>query len=250
MYINYVLLEKNISIIKSTFFEKYDNKEKISEFKELYAAHLKDNYVDILLIIKEFPAFNLFDYLNPDLNLQNMDEKTKAERRNAIIARNNIFLSLLIEAHSDKNEIIFKDLTFLRPHIETYKNILCDRDNTIPIEIDVDVFFLTFFSYKEKARSIIVKFYDYFKNFLKEFTQNDNQAKLIFENLDIIADKNFDDLNIEELIVLRKILNNCVKRKFLRGLEYLSQDEKFCCCMTEGRIWMNFMKTFPPNVVL
>jgi hypothetical protein len=159
-------------------------------------------------------------------------------------------LNLLIEGHLDHNEPIFSDLSFLRPHIETYKNILCERDNSISIEIDVDVFILTFFGYKDKAKSIMVKYYDYFKNFIKEFSDNDNLAKLIFENLDIISDKDFESLNNEELIVLRKILNNCVKRKFMRGLEYLSEDEKFCCCMTEGRIWMNLMKSFTPQFIL
>ncbi len=200
-------------------------------------------------MIKDYPDFNLFDYVNCEFTLKNMDDnKSKIFKKRQLTLRNNLFLRILVEAThflSETNEryqSIFEDLSFLMPHIEAFKNILCEQDKSDSIEVDVEVFFLTILGFKDKAKTIVVKFYDYFKKFIRDFSESDAGAKTIFENLDQIIEKSYEDMTDKELIVIRKILNNLAKRKFFRGLEFLSESEVLCFCLSEGRIWRTIIK--------
>jgi hypothetical protein len=176
------------------------------------------------------------------------DNKSKIFKKRQLTLRNNLFLRILVEAThflSETNEryqSIFEDLSFLMPHIEAFKNILCEQDKSDSIEVDVEVFFLTILGFKDKAKTIVVKFYDYFKKFIRDFSESDAGAKTIFENLDQIIEKSYEDMTDKELIVIRKILNNLAKRKFFRGLEFLSESEVLCFCLSEGRIWRTIIK--------
>ena len=102
--------------------------------------------------MKEFPDFNIFDYLN--LNLEPSESK-KRENKLMIITRNNIILNLLVIAteihlHEEEglihfpriekkktypyfvvteNSLLFTDLSFLNKTIEQFKNIILEEDN-------------------------------------------------------------------------------------------------------------------------
>jgi hypothetical protein len=245
--INLEGVEENINLIRTKYFEKGENLLKAEEFREKYHKFLNGGYLDLLLLMKEYPDFNIFDYINADMSLYH-DEgtKTKLMRKKMLTQQNNLFLRVLIEAsqfyNNYKNNMILDDMSFLKPHIDIFKNMMCEREKSDTLEIDVEVFFLSILGYKEKAKTIVVKFYDYFKKFMRDFSDSDFQTKIIFENLDTISDKDYIDLSDTELIVLRKIINNCIKRKFYRGIEFLCQNEIFCLVMTEGRIWKSVIK--------
>jgi hypothetical protein len=240
-------IEENINLIRTKYFEKGENLLKAEEFREKYHKVLNGGYLDLLLLMKEYPDFNIFDYINADMSLYHDEgSKNKLMRKKMLTQRNNLFLRVLIEAsqffNCSKNKMILDDMSFLKPHIEIFKNMICEREKSDTLEIDVEVFFLSILGYKEKAKTIVVKFYDYFKKFMRDFSDSDSQTKSIFENLDIISDKDYMDLSDTELIVLRKIINNCIKRKFYRGIEFLCENEIFCLVMTEGRIWKSIIK--------
>ncbi len=205
--------------------------------------------MDLLLLIKDYPDFNLFDYVNCEFTLKNMEgNKSRMIKKRQLTLRNNLFLRILIEAThflgetNERYQSIFEDITFIMPHIEAFKNILCEQDKSDSIEVDVEVFFLTILGYKDKAKTIVVKFYDYFKKFIRDFSESDAGAKSTFENLELIMEKSYDEMSDKELIVIRKIINNIAKRKFYRGLEFLSESDVICYCMSEGRIWRTIIK--------
>jgi hypothetical protein len=250
-------IEENIDLIRGKYFEKTEHLLKAEEFREKFHKLLNGGYLDLLLLMKEFPDFNIFDYINTDMSLYH-DEGPKAKlmRKKMLLQRNNLFLRVLIEAShiyantTDKIRMMLEDMVFLKPHIEIFKNIICDREKSDTLEIDVEVFFMSILGYKDKSKTIVVKFYDYFKKFMREFSDTDSHTKSIFENLDLISDKDYLDLTDTELIVLRKIINNCIKRKFYRGIEFLCENEIFCLVMTEGRIWKSIIKYLPTSQIL
>ncbi len=218
---------------------------------------LNGGYLDLLLLIKDYPDFNLFDYVNCDFNLKHLEgSKSKQIKKRSLALRNNLFLRVLLEATLFFNETneryhsILEDFSFLMPHIETFKNILCEQEKSDSFEVDVEVFFLTLLGFKDKAKTLVVKFYDSFKKFMRDFSDSDAAAKFTFENLDQIVEKNYEDMSDKELIVIRKIINNIAKRKFYRGLEFLCESEIFCLCMTEGRIWRSLIKYLEPVQML
>ena len=59
----------------------------------------------------------------------------------------------------------------------------------------------------------------------------------------------FSELSDEELIIIRKILNNAAIRNFYFGLEYLMKDTEFCFVLSEGRIWKNIGINMEPYKV-
>lgn len=250
-------LEDNINIIRTKYFEKTENLFKAKEFRDKYHKFLNGGYLDLLLLIKEYPDFNLFDFINSDFNLKNQEgSRSKIMKKRHNTLRNNLFLRILIEATNiiaichERYHTIFEDLSFLMPHIEAFKNILCEQDKSDSSEVDVEVFFMTILGFKDKAQTIVVKFYDYFKKFIRDFSDSDAGAKNIFENLDVIVQKSYEELSDKELIVIRKILNNSAKRKFYRGIEFLCESDLFCFSMTEGRIWRSIIKYLEPIQIL
>ncbi len=197
--------------------------------------------------MKEFPSdFNIFDYINCDFYTEDKGHSLSI-RKKYLVMRNNIFLRLLLEAHFlflEKDNVL-GNLDYLRQPIEFFKNCLCERENDVNIEIDVEVFFLSVMGYKDKAMAIMVKFNDYFKNFTKDFISpqvTDINPKKVFENCDKLSSKRFQDLQHDEIVILRKIINNCALRKFYTGFRYLCPFDTFCWCMTEGRIWKSIAK--------
>ena len=189
-------LYNNITVISFSFFNSNNYVEEKEKFKEKFQPFLNgtyfNGYLDILLIMREFPnEFNIFEYLNLDLYLYDMNDIRIREQKLMIIIRNNIILTLLVVAtelfslekegkinfyknntyfEKNKDEIndgyIFDDLSFLNKLIEQFKNLINEIDNSIyKIELDVEVFFLALLGYKNKAKIIKQKHFEYFKNF-------------------------------------------------------------------------------------
>ena len=259
-----VYFESNISLINTFFFAFYHNKSKIYKYKEKYKNLFTNNYLDILFTMKEFPDFNIFDYLN--LNLEPSESK-KRENKLMIITRNNIILNLLIIAteihlHEEEgiihfpriekkktypyflvteNSLLFNDLSFLNKTIEQFKNIILEEENKYEIEYDVEILFLSLLGYKNTAKIIKQKFYDYFKIFMDEcdFIDDFNLDTFLTNT---IEKKYFESLTQSEIIVFRKILNNAARRKFYYGFELILQNVEFCYITSEGRIWKNIGK--------
>ena len=91
----YIEMEKlgiNISEISNKFLENFPNEEKVKNFKNKYQLYLNGNYNDIVLLIKDFPEFNIYDYIG----VYNQINLNKTDKKKLIQARNNILLSILI----------------------------------------------------------------------------------------------------------------------------------------------------------
>lgn len=100
--------------------------------------------------------------------------------------------------------------------------------------------------YKEKGKHFILKNLDYFKNLVRDYKEFD--AINFFGK--IVFDKEFCLMNLDELIVIRQILNNMAKRKFFHGFQLLSVNLTFSCLMLEGRIWKSIILNFSNEQVL
>lgn len=203
-----------------------------------------------------FPEFNIVEIVCSDKNIHQFDEKSKEEKKYYITQRNNFLLRILIEAKGLKNKEeqipnsdLFQDLNFLKNYIDNLTKKLIEKE--IDLEIDVEIFFYCLLGFKDKATYIVVKFIDYLRNFIIDFKTDSHQqqTRVLFENLTNIIFKSFEDMSTEEIIIIRKIINNCAKRKFFKGLEYIANDDTFCLMITEGRIWKSIIKYFTENDV-
>ena len=56
-------IEENISEITTRFLQNNPNVPKVIQFRNKYKHLLQGSYIDLILIIKDFPDFNLFDYI-------------------------------------------------------------------------------------------------------------------------------------------------------------------------------------------
>ena len=251
------IINDNMSLIASYFLQNYYNQKKVENFIKNFESFLGSDYIDILLIMREFHDFNLLDYLNIQAKyFPNMKQKDFIQKKQMIIIRNNIILSVLIVAKElqecertgeidfSQNEYLFEDLNFLNPLIENFKNLIIDNDNSFQVSYEVEILFFALLGFKDKSRLIKQKFNNYIKEFEKEiFFENINFTEFINNTLD---KKNFYDFTDEEIIIFRKIMNNTAIRKFYYGLEYLLRNELFCFLLSEGRIWKNIGLKFEP----
>ena len=261
-------LSENISVLISFFFSNYQDRNKIERFKKKYIHYLNGGYSDIILIMREFPEFSLFDYinLNIDTNIHELTELRKREQKLMIITRNNIILNLLviatdihfrelegeihfsrvlsendIYANFNDNDLLFGDLSFLKATIDQFKALIVENENIFNIEYDVEVLFLALLGYKDKAKIIKQKHNDYFKNFLNDCDITDGFNFDDFLSI-TVEKKTFASLTINEILVFRKILNNTARRKFYFGFEFIMRNVEFCYIISEGRIWKNIGK--------
>lgn len=240
----------NISIIVNYFFDNYPDQERVQDFFGRYGSFLSKNYIDILLIMKEFSDFSIFDFLQTStVYNETLSQKEIEDKRKMICIRNNILLSILIiakelevcekegEIDFEQKEPLFCDLRFLNPFIEKFKNLIIENENKFQVSYEVEVFFFAILGYKDKSRIIKQKFNQYFKDFLTNCGVN----KLNFNDfLSITLEKTkFCEYKDEEIVVLRKILNNSAIRDFYYGLEFLMKDTEYCFILSEGRIWKN-----------
>ena len=56
-------LGEDISIIAKKFLQNFPNYLRVVNFRNKYRYFLNGSYIDMVLIMKEFPEFNIFDYI-------------------------------------------------------------------------------------------------------------------------------------------------------------------------------------------
>ena len=244
------MISDNITLITSYFFQNYPDQKKVESFVDKYSIWLGGGYLDILLTMKEFKDFNIFDYINVTSNYNdNMSDNDKNYRKQMITIRNNIILSTIVVAREleecerngeidfEQSEPIFNDLRFLNFMVEKFKNLIVERDNVFDVDYDVELLFFALLGFKDKSRIIKQKFNYYFKNLEIDLGLN----ILNFNDfLNITVEKSkFYELNDEEILVYRRILNDAAKRDFYYGIEFLMRNQEFCFLLSEGRIWKN-----------
>ena len=254
------MISDNITLITSYFFQNYPDQLKVEQFVDKYSVWLGGGYLDILLTMKEFRDFNIFDYINITTTYNDkLTENELKHKKQIITIRNNIVLSTIVVAREleecerngeidfEQNEPIFNDLRFLSSMVEKFKNLIVERDNVFDVDYDVELLFFALLGFKDKSRIIKQKFNFYFKNLeidlgLSSVNLND------FLNVTVEKGK-FYELSDEEILIYRRILNDAAKRDFYYGIEFLMRNQEFCFLLSEGRIWKNIgMKMEPYKV--
>ena len=180
------LLNINISILASYFKSIYPDQVRMKKFCDEFKDRDIEGYEEILLLMKEFKDFNIFDYLNISHNPNSFFlTKEKLEERNRnICKRNNIILSLLIEHEYlkekeekgivvyRKNMKMFDRTEFLFPLLENFKAILVNlKHDEIAFEVEVLIFALL--DYYEYAQYIYHCHIKYFNDFLNKIGLKD-----------------------------------------------------------------------------
>lgn len=250
----------DMSLIINGFLSSHGNQKKVKLFIQTFEHWLNGTYLDVLLIIRQFSDFNLFDHINVSCTYHDkMTQKEISQKTEMISIRNNIALSILVVAKEieycekigeidfNQKEPLFSDLRFLNPLIERFKTLIIETDSHFSVSVDVELFFLAILDYKDKARMIKQKFTQYFKDLIIDC----NIPKYNFDYfLTIAVDKHeFLEYTTEELILLRRIFRNAALRNFYFGIEYLLKTVDYSYILSEGRIWKCIgMKMQPFNV--
>ena len=254
------MISDNITLITSYFFQNYPDQLKVEQFVDKYSVWLGGGYLDILLTMKEFRDFNIFDYINITTTYNDkLTENELKHKKQIITIRNNIVLSTIVVAREleecerngeidfEQNEPIFNDLRFLSSMVEKFKNLIIERDNVFDVDYDVELLFFALLGFKDKSRIIKQKFNSYFKSL-----ENDLSLSSVNFNdfLNVTVEKGkFYELSDEEILIYRRILNDAAKRDFYYGIEFLMRNQEFCFLLSEGRIWKNIgMKMEPYKV--
>ena len=254
------MISDNITLITSYFFQNYPDQTKVEQFVDKYSVWLGGGYLDILLTMKEFRDFNIFDYINITTTYNDkLTENELKHKKQIITIRNNIVLSTIVVAREleecerngeidfEQNEPIFNDLRFLSSMVEKFKNLIIERDNVFDVDYDVELLFFALLGFKDKSRIIKQKFNSYFKSL-----ENDLSLSSVNFNdfLNVTVEKGkFYELSDEEILIYRRILNDAAKRDFYYGIEFLMRNQEFCFLLSEGRIWKNIgMKMEPYKV--
>ena len=242
------LININISILASYFKSIYPDQVRIKKFNDEFKDKNIEGYEEILLLMKEFSDFNIFDYLNISSGNTFFLTKEKQEEINKnICKRNNIILSLLIEHEylkekEDKGIVVyrknmkmFQRTEYLFPLLENFKTILIHLNhNEISIEVEVLIFALL--DYNEYAEFLYKCHIKYFNTFLNNIGLKDYDFNKF---LKIINIQDYDNLEKEEILIFRKIINSIAERDFFLGLDRIVTNEKLCKLANEGRLWKN-----------
>ena len=249
------LININISILASYFKSIYPDQARIKKFNDEYKKKNIEGYEEILLLMREFSDFNIFDYLGISSgNTFFLSKEKQEERIKNICKRNNIVLSLLIEHEylkdkEDKGIIVYRKKMkmfdrneFLLPLLDNFKTILLHlTDNEISFEVEILI--LTLLDYNEYAEYIYQNHINYFNDFLKKIgIINYNYLKF----LKMINEQDFDNLGKEEILIIRKTINSMAERDFFLGLDKIISNEKLCKYASEGRLWKNIGNTMEP----
>ena len=250
------LIYINISILASYFKSIYQDQARIKKFNDEFKNKKIEGYEEILLLMKEFKDFNIFDYLNISSapNSFFLTKEKQEERNKNICKRNNIILSLLIEHEylkekEDKGLIVYRkgkkifDRTeSLLPLLENFKTILIHlKHDEITFEVEVLIFALL--DYYEYAQFIYQCHIKYFNDFLNKIGLKDYDFNKF---LKIINDQNFDNLEKEEILIFRKTINSMAERDFYLGLDRIITNDKLCRLANEGRLWKTIGNTMEP----
>ena len=241
------LIHINISLISSYFKATYQDQASIKKFNEKFRG--VEGYEEILLLMHEFKDFNIFDYLNIQTNnLIKLTKEQKEEQKKNISKRNNIILSLLLEHENLKtkeekglvhyNNIItrmFDNNIYLFPLLENFKMILSKMiANEISYEVELLIFCLL--DYNEYAHFV----YHYHTNYFKELlTQIGIKDYDLYKYIKIISNHEYNNLQIEEILIFRKTLNSMAERDFYLGINRIVSHNTLCYLANEGRLWKN-----------
>ena len=246
------LININISILASYFKSIYPDQSRVKKFNEEFKNQNIEGYEEILLLMKEFRDFNIFDYLSvSSVNSFFLTKEKQEERNKNICKRNNIILSLLIEHDYlrekeekgiivyRKNMKMFNSSQFLFPLLENFKTILMHlSDNENAFEVELLIFGLL--DYYEYALFVYQCHVKYFNDFLNKIGLGDYDFNKF---LKIIDTQDFENLGKEEILIFRKIINSMAERDFFLGLDKIITNDKLCKLTTEGRLWKNIGNT-------
>ena len=249
------LININISLLASYFKSIYPDQMRIKKFNEEFKDKNIEGYEEILLLMKEFKDFNIFDYLSiSSINSFFLTKEKQEERIKNITKRNNIVLSLLIEHEylkekEDKGIIVYRNnmkmfqrTEFLLPLLENFKTTLIHlSDKEIAFEVEVLIF--TLLDYFEYAQFIYQCHIKYFKDFLNKIGLKNYDFN---DFLKIINNQEFDNLGKEEVLIFRKILNSMAERDFFLGLYKIISNKRLCKFSSEGRLWKTIGNTMEP----
>ena len=250
------LLNINISLLATYFKSIYPDQVRMKNFCDEFKNKNIEGYEEILLLMKEFKDFNVFDYLNISYypNSFFLTKEKLEERNKNICKRNNIILSLLIEHEylkekEDRGIIIYRknmkmfDRTeFLFPLLENFKTILVNlKHDEIAFEVEVLIFALL--DYYEYAQYIYHCHIKYFNEFLNKIGLKDYDFNKF---LKIINEQNFDNIEKEEILIFRKTINSMAERDFFLGIDRIIKNEKLCKLVNEGRLWKTIGNTMEP----
>ena len=240
------LININISILASYFKSTYPDQIRIKNFNDEFKSKNIEGYEEILLLMREFKDFNIFDYLNiSSVNTFFLTKEKQEERNKNIWKRNNIILSLLIEheylkEREDKGLIVyrknmklFQRTEYLFPLLENFKTVLVHLNhNEIAIEVELLIFALL--DYNEYSDFIYKCHVKYFTDFLVKIGLKDYDFNKF---LKIINDQDYDNLEKEEILIFRKIINSMAERDFFLGINRIVTNDKLCKLANEGRLW-------------
>ena len=249
------LININISILASYFKSIYPDQARIKKFNDEYKDKNIEGYEEILLLMREFSDFNIFDYLSVSSGNTFFVSKEKQEERiKNICKRNNIVLSLLIENEYlkekeakglivyRKNIKMFQRTEYLFPLLENFKTILIHlTDNEIAYEVEILI--LTLLDFNEYAEFIYQCHIKYFNDFLDRIGIKNYDFRIF---LKMINEQDFDNFNKEEILIIRKTINSMAERDFFLGLYKIITHEKLCKYSTEGRLWKTIGNTMEP----
>jgi hypothetical protein len=249
------LININISILASYFKSIYPDQARIKKFNEEFKNKNIEGYEEILLLMREFKDFNIFDYLSvSSVNSFFLTKEKQEERNKNICKRNNIVLSLLIEHDYlrekeekgiivyRKNMKMFNSSQFLFPLLENFKTILMHlSDNENAFEVELLIFCLL--DYYEYALFVYQSHVKYFHDFLNKIGLGDYDFNKF---LKIINTQDFENLGKEEILIFRKIINSMAERDFFLGLDRIMTNEKLCKLANEGRLWKNIANNMEP----
>ena len=249
------LISINISILASYFKSIYPDQESIKNFNDKFKDKNIEGYEEILLLMKEFRDFNIFNYLSiSSANTFFLTKEKQEERNKNITKRNNIILSLLIEHEylkekEDRGELeypnhvkMFDETQFLLPLLENFKTILVHLNhNEISFEVEVLIFALL--DYYDYAHFIYNCNIRYFNDFLKKIGLPDYDFNKFLKTVNNQDEENFKK---EEILIFRKIINSMAERDFYLGLDRVMTNEKLCKLANEGRLWKNIANNMEP----
>ena len=241
------LININISILSSYFKATYQDQISVKKFNEKFKGI--EGYEEILLLMHEFRDFNIFDYLNVQTtNLIFLSKEQKEERQKNIAKRNNIILSLLIEHENLKekeekglinygNNIskMFDNNIYLFPLLENFKMILSKMSNN-EISYEVELLIFCILDYYEYAHFVFHYHVNYFKEFLTKIGIKDYDLNKFIQ---INSNQEYDNLQMEEILIFRKSLNSMAERDFYLGISRIISNDHLFRLANEGRLWKN-----------
>ena len=255
------LIHNDVSILVNQYLDNYQNNVQVELFKKKYSSliELYSGYIYLILLMKEFPDFDIINYLVIPYGITDLSKNKSGKRNKMICKRNNIFLSIIIIANKLKkkeitNELLQEfnenDFEFIETLVEKFKNVLLDNGN-IRISYEVEIVLLSLLNYKTIAESILLKYNSYCKELLKNIGAEDIDINYSLKNFlnDTLYKNKIEEFSNSEIIIYRKVINSTAKRDFYFGVEFLIKKGENALLAAEGRIWRTIGSIMAPEKV-